>query len=178
MKFISKIWGDCMNKIFQEENNQYQIDFSNALWASDQAHNALNDLGLKDVDWIVETNDGIIFVEYKNANIPNAVNPNAFETKIQTDKHYLDIAHKFYDCLSFVLLHEKKITNMKYLYIMERTIDDSTLRRMLKTKIAAKLPFSLQSNFGVKLIDEFDVLSIAEWNEKFSEFPLQIVATI
>lgn len=38
---------------------------------------------LKDVDFIVEKKDKILFVEYKNSNIPNASNPEAFEEKIK-----------------------------------------------------------------------------------------------
>ena len=42
-----------------------------------------NKMKLNDVDFITEYNDNIIFLEYKNANIKNAVNPNEFVEKIK-----------------------------------------------------------------------------------------------
>ena len=42
-----------------------------------------------------------------------------------------------------------------------------------------QLPFQLQTSLSdkVKLIESFDVLSIAEWNEKYGEYPINKVET-
>jgi hypothetical protein len=160
------------NQIFIEENNQYKIDFSKALWASDDIHNVYNRLGICDVDWVAETEEFTILVEYKNANIPNAINPEAFETKIRTDGHYKNIAQKFYDSLLYLLLNDKPVKELRYVYILERNIDDSVLRRSVRNKIKSKLPFNIQENYQTKVINRFDVLSIKEWNEAYSDYPI------
>lgn len=75
-----------MSRIFTEENGLYQIDCSKAAWATDELnyqYHAANCM-LSDVDWVVETNKRLYLVEYKNANIPGAVNPGAFS--LQSDK--------------------------------------------------------------------------------------------
>ena len=57
-----------MSKVFVEENKVYQLDCSKALWATDAVHEVYraNKLGLKDVDFIIEQDEDIILVEYKN----------------------------------------------------------------------------------------------------------------
>ena len=46
-------------------------------------------------------------------------------------------------------------------------------------RIAQELPFSLQANMntGVKLLEDMDVLSIAEWNKHhiYSKYPIILV---
>lgn len=56
---------------------------------------------LNDVDFITEYNNNIIFLEYKNANIKDVINPNAFVDKIKKDpeKFYKNIAKQYYDSL-------------------------------------------------------------------------------
>lgn len=45
-----------MEKIFVEENGVYQIEYSNAVWATDQIHDVYHDSGvqLKDSDFLIE----------------------------------------------------------------------------------------------------------------------------
>ena len=59
-----------MSQIYQDENRQYQFDFSSALWATDHLHGiySQNKVGiLSDVDFIAETEDSVLLIEYKNA---------------------------------------------------------------------------------------------------------------
>ena len=64
-----------MNKVFVEENGVYQIDCTKALWATDAVHEIYraNKVGLKDIDFIIEQEDNILLLEYKNAAIGRAV---------------------------------------------------------------------------------------------------------
>ena len=64
-----------MSKVFVEENKVYQLDCSEALWATDAVHEVYraNKLGLKDVDFIIEQDEDIILVEYKNGKISQAL---------------------------------------------------------------------------------------------------------
>lgn len=166
-------------KIYREENNVYQIDCSKALWSTDELNDIFHNTGvsiLSDVDFIFETEEDIIFVEYKNANISGAVNPDAF--KPSEDKSVNKIAYKFYDSLIYILAcgHKKPL---KYVYILEYQKGDSTTRKFIRNRISEKLPFRLQKVEGIKkeLISSFDVLSIEEWNNSnlYSNFPISLV---
>lgn len=97
------------DKIFEEENHIYQIDFSAALWATDQLHTVFqtNTVSLlSDVDFVAETEDEVLLVEYKNANISNASNPGAFRPRDQ--KLVQKIAFKYYD--SWIYLRISRFT--------------------------------------------------------------------
>ncbi len=167
-----------MDRIFTEENGYYKIDCSKAVWATnelnEQYHTA--DCPLSDVDWIMETREKIYLVEYKNANIPGAHNPEAFTPA--SDKMILKVAQKYYDSLHYLSLLGKNKPK-EYLYILEYPNGDSVSRRMIRNRLKSKLPFTLQMNIGSgkKLIEKVDVLSIAEWNEDihYGEFPIQRV---
>lgn len=162
-------------QIFIEENKHYQIDFSSALWATDKMHTIYAQLPLKDVDWLVETKEGMLLVEYKNSNIHNAQNPEAFDKKIQTDKHYIDMAHKFYDSLLFIIINNKSLINMKFVYILESEKSDSTTHNHIRNKISKHLPLKLQEKDPNKILSSFEVLSIQQWNEAYPNFILSPV---
>lgn len=167
-------------KIHKEESNVYQIDFSNAIWSTNELHDIFHNSGvsiLSDVDFIAETDEEIIFVEYKNSKISGAVNPDAF--KPSEDKYINKIAYKFYDSLIYILACGYKKSH-KYIYILEYPKGDSTTRRLIRNKIAAKLPFRLQSDNYIKnqLISDFKVLSIDEWNNdpSYNKFPISLIS--
>ena len=101
-----------MNKVFTEENGCYKIDCSKAIWATDSLNHQYHSANclLSDVDWIMETNQKIYLVEYKNANISGAKKPEAF---IPTnDKTINKVVRKFYDSL-----HYKEKLNLKNMCI-------------------------------------------------------------
>lgn len=165
-----------MSGIFKEENNFYQIDLSLAEWSTDEIHDTFHrsKTELSDVDFVAETHSDIILIEYKNANIPGAANPNAF---IPTDdKAISTIARKYYDsCLYLDAIEKTKPRT--YIYILEYPLGDSVTRKAIRNKIQSKLPFVLQTQPQIKkqLIKEFQVLSIAEWNADptYGKFPLK-----
>jgi hypothetical protein len=143
-----------------------------------ELHEKYKRIPLKDVDFIVENNDKILFVEYKNSNIPNASNPKAFEEKIKTDDHYVEIARKFYDSIIYIMACEKN-KPIEYIYILECQKADSVIRKSITAKIKKKLPFDLQQeneDIKRKLIACFCVVSIDEWNQKFPEFQINPVS--
>ena len=77
---------------YAEENGIYSINCTEAVWSTDQIHAYYQDaehkygeIGfLKDTDFVIESNTTIYFVEYKNANIPGAANPEAFRPESGT----------------------------------------------------------------------------------------------
>lgn len=170
------IWGNsAMEKIFKEENGNFMIDCSSALWATDKLHEQYQaaQCSLSDVDWILETDGKIVLVEYKNANVAGAQNPEAFKPK--EEKVIDKVVKKFYDSLHYLILLGKTKPK-EYVYILEHPNGDSVSRKMIRNRMKSKLPFLLQENVGEgrKLIEKLDVLSIDEWNanERYCEFPI------
>ncbi len=164
-----------MEKIFKEENGNFMIDCSSALWATDKLHEQYQaaQCSLSDVDWILETDGKIVLVEYKNANVAGAQNPEAFKPK--EEKVIDKVVKKFYDSLHYLILLGKTKPK-EYVYILEHPNGDSVSRKMIRNRMKSKLPFLLQENVGEgrKLIEKLDVLSIDEWNanERYCEFPI------
>lgn len=158
--------------VFIEENKKYKISFNGALWATDQLNLIYKKVGnfLSDVDFIAETDEELILIEYKNANIKDAVLPDSF--KPDSDKMTNKIARKFYDSLVYVN-SLKKDKPISYNYILDYPKGDTFTRKLIRNRISNKLFFSIN---GVKLITEFNVISIEEWNSgKYSIFPLTCI---
>lgn len=70
-----------------------------------------------------------------------------------------------------------KTKRRHYVWVLEYPHGSSVTRKMLRNKIMKQLPFQLQTSLSdkVKLIESFDVLSIAEWNEKYGEYRISRV---
>lgn len=170
-----------MSQIYQDENHQFQFDFSSALWATDKLHDiySKNKVGiLSDVDFVVETEDSILLIEYKNADIPGAVHPEVFNPVDQ--KRENKIAFKFYDSWIY-LSATQKYKPVKYIYILEYPNDDTVTRKRIRNRIADLLPFKLQKlpEIKMEMIHDFEVLSISEWNAhtQYRAFPISPVGT-
>lgn len=164
-----------MKRIFIEENKEYQIDFTKAIWAMDSLNSIYHQakIQLSDVDFIAETEEELIFIEYKNASIKNASNPNAFQP--QADKAIQKVVRKYYDSLFYIMgLRKAREKRKYYVYILEYPKGDGVTRRAIRNKLQSSLPFLLQQQNQdmERLIDEVMVLSIDEWNERFVQFPL------
>lgn len=169
-----------MNKVFVEENGVYQIDCTKALWATDAVyeiyHNNKVSL-LKDIDFIVEEDRNIILMEYKNGNNPKAIAHGNYYNPNNADS-IKKIAEKYFDTLHYLNLMGKDKPR-HYVWVLEYPNGSSVTRKMLRNKIMKLLPFQLQTSLSdkVKLIESFDVLSIAEWNENYTQYPINKVET-
>ena len=169
-----------MTKVFIEENGLYCIDCSQAKWATDQMHHEYHHAGvhLSDVDFLIEDMDSLFMVEYKNANIKGAANPDTYDPN--QEKNYKKLVKKFYDSLHYLnLLH--KVKPVQYICVVEYPASDSVTRRRLRNRLKKDLPFQLQENIGKgrKLIEAVDVVSLAEWNENeiYGKYPISLVKT-
>ena len=164
-----------MNKRFVEENGVYQIDCSKSIWATDEMNETYHNAGvqLKDSDFLIENASSLFVVEYKNANVTNAANPDAF--KPEGDKMINKVVQKFYDSLHYLYLRDNQ-KPVQYIYILEYPKGDIITRKRLRNKMKQRLPFALQENMGTnrKLIQKVDVVSIEEWNsnEEYGEYPI------
>ena len=164
-----------MNKIFVEENGIYQIDLSAAANAVGDLHEKYKSIAhiLTDVDFIAETESEIFLIEYKNTDIENARDSTVFKEKIKNGTFYDSILKKYYGSAFYVLACriEKPIN---FICIIESTFLDSPMRKRMLASIKKRLPYELQDipEITAKLINDFKVLSIHEWNEQYSIFPL------
>ena len=163
-----------MSKILVEENNLYELDCTAALWATDQIHEEYHraKTNLKDADFLIETEEQMLLVEYKNSNVPNAANPGAFDP----EKKANDVVQKFYDSLHYLYLLGKS-KPVCYIWVLESEKSDLTIRKRLRNRLYKALPFLLQEYIGdgKKLIEGVDVVSIAEWNadQRYGRYPLR-----
>lgn len=165
------------DRIYVNENRKFQFDFTAAKWATDQLNKKYQkiDFVLSDLDFIAETDKEILLIEYKNADVENAANPGAFVQKLKDDKHYKSMAMKFYGGLIYLHTSGKR-KPCRYIYILECAAAGSTERLRIRAKIGSKLPFELQkeSEFKQRMIENFEILSIEEWNSDpvYGQFPI------
>ena len=165
-----------VSQIFSDENHSCEIDFSSAFWATDQLYDIFHNAGLTiwhDVDFVAETNDELLLVEYKNSNLSKAVN--AFNP---LEEEKLDnVARKYYESSYYLqAVRQVEQKKKKFVYILEHKNGDSVMRKMVRKRLSARLPFRLQNQLALpgKWIESLEVLSVAEWNEKYAQFPLKL----
>ncbi len=176
-----------MPGVLIEEKGKYGIDCRNAIWETDEIHTLYHACGLPeilcDADFAIETEDKILLIEYKNANIPEARAHAAVETEydpFQTNK-FNKIVSKFYDSLHYLRLMGKE-KPVHYIFVLEYPKGDSASRKLLRNRLKKRLPFQLQKQFGtgIRLIDSVSVLNIAEWNldMNYGRYPILPVSEL
>ncbi|ERK29732.1 hypothetical protein [Clostridium intestinale] len=169
-----------MEKIFQDENKNYSFDFTDAEEVLEPHNISQKTTMLADVDFVLDTKDKIIFLEYKNASTKNANNPSAFKEKIlgkdNKAKFYENISKKFYSSLFIIWACNKndEEKDIEYLLLIEHPEIDGKIRRILRNKIAKQLPFKLLAEKEVKrkILSEFKVINIEEWHSIYPEFKI------
>lgn len=165
------------NKILLDENKQYKFDFTSTKYAL-ELHELATYLMVNDVDFITETDDEVLFIEYKNADIKNAANPDVILQKINTDKFMNNISKKYYDSL---LLFWGKGYNevekeIKYIFILQHPKIDLRVRKQLRNKVRDKLPMKREDREVIKgYLSEFEIYNIEEWNKRFKNIEVSPV---
>lgn len=176
-----------MPNVLIEEKRNYGIDCRNAVWASDEIHAIYHSCGLPDIlcdaDFVVETEDAILLIEYKNANTPEARAHATATTEydpFQSEK-FNKIVSKYYDSLHYLRLMGKE-KPIHYIFVLEYPKGDSVSRKMLRNRLKKRLPFRLQEHFdtGIRLIDSVSVLNISEWNAdvNYGQYPIIPIAQL
>lgn len=151
------------------------------MWVTDEVHGIYRQAkisALSDVDFIIETEEKLILVEYKNGKIKEAIEHvsgfNIADNNVR-DKLLNKIPRKYFDTLHYLFL-KGKTKPKHYVYILEYPNDDSSMRKYLRNKFKKLLPFRLQEmlSANLKLIESVEVLSIDEWNRnsEYGVFPL------
>ncbi|MCD5413618.1 MAG: hypothetical protein LR001_01245 [Clostridiales bacterium] len=161
--------------IFIEENKNYKINCNKAINLI-ELNSFYSELGglLCDVDVVLELEDEVVFMEYKNSMIDGAKYPDTFDSKITSEEHYRKIARKYYDSIIYLnAIDELRKKFFRYYYVLESALADPIIRKRLAGKIKKKLPFEIQKKLprlSTNLIDDFKVLSIKEWNDLHKDF--------
>jgi len=163
-------------RVYQDENHKYQFDFSAALWATGELHEKYKTVGnrLYDVDFLVETKKEIFLIEYKNANIPGAAKPEAFDPMEQG--RLKKIAFKYHDSWIYLKAVGKDSKPLTYVYILEYPHGDTVTRKGIRNKLKELFPIGLHSLSEVSplKVQAIEVLSIDEWNrhKQYGSFPI------
>ena len=170
-----------MPDVLIEEKGNYGIDCRNAVWASDEIHDAYHACGLPDI--LCDADFSILLVEYKNSNVPEARAHATEDTEYDPfqSKKFNKIVSKYYDSLHYLRLLGKE-KPIHYVFVLEYPKGDSAARRLLRNRLKDRLPFGLQDRVGtgIKLIESVNVVNISEWNENaiYGQFPIKPVAQL
>jgi len=129
------------------------------------------------VDFVVELEEAILFVEVKDPSNPNAkpTQQRKFLNKVQDGTLSNDFVSKFMD--SFIYRWAENKTSKPIHYISLVTLDEELLST-LSDEIIAKLP---PMNHEVprwkrKLVNNVQVFNIDTWNTCFPKWPVRRVA--
>lgn len=173
--------------IFTEEHGHYFFDCRNAVWATDDIHRSYHACGLSevlcDVDFVIETADQMLLVEYKNASVPEALLHATPENRFDPFRKscFLKLVRKFYDSLHYLrLLGRDKPVH--YVLVLEYPGGNAASRKLLRNRLKKALPFALQQKKslfagGKELLSSVSVVDIEEWNHDpfFGEYPIKPV---
>ena len=138
-----------MGKVFTDENQSWQFDFSKAIWATNQLHEnykTVKDSILHDVDFIAEDHQTMLLVECKNANFKGANAPKSFRP-VRPDS-VIAVARKYYDSIHFIRgIGKGKGKKFIYVYVVESHTGGITERKGIRNRLKDRLPFKLQKCF-------------------------------
>lgn len=169
-------------KILLDENNQYKFDFSNCKYVW-KINNLASKFKLKDVDFITEIDDEILFIEYKNSNIPNAKKPEAMYQKIKNEpqKFYESISKKYYDSLLILwsCRGNEQDKLISYIFLVEDKLIDKGMRKRLYKKIVKQLPFNLEDDsIKREIISRFEVCNLKEWELYYPNIKISSITNL
>lgn len=165
-------------KILWDENKKMRFDFSNAIDVFEPHKLAsMYSEYLSDVDFVVEDKEKLICLEYKNANIKDANNSEAFQKKIVEEPFWKKLAKKFYGTMFLVWASNKNKTDkpVQYVLLIEANPElDHALKKRLVAKMLVHLPFAYQTINDIQrnVIDEFFLINLEEWNERYPQYPI------
>lgn len=158
---------------YRDENGKYEFDFSQCeVWEYHQL--AQKTTILSDVDFVINSEDEVIFLEYKNASIDGVANPSSFLCKLKTEEFYVRAAKKFYGSLflHWACRENEKDRPIVYTLLIEHPEIDGKIRKKLREKISKQLPIRFKDEPRIKrnVLNKFEVLNIDEWHQAYPLF--------
>ena len=148
-----------MQNILVEENGYYYIDCSKAIWSTDEINSVYKKakLHLNDVDFVIETEDILILVEYKNANIiceswllvPELKKLLPEDSNIVKFQNQFIISKVDYDSPAFMdWIYSSR--DIEYLNLPENTTLQKNLKKYLLSGKKFGWGYGIYSNFKIK----------------------------
>jgi len=169
-----------MSGKYKDESKAYEINLEAATWSMGEAlQDKFKAAGsfLNAVDWIVEIDNALLLIEFKNYSRPETIiehqDSNQGAKRKFRDKLYENVLRKYYFSSYYLFAcGQRKVVN--YVLVVETPNLDSVIGKRAQASIQRRLPFDLQNNAEITgvLIDFFKVLSISDWNELYPMFPL------
>ena len=156
-----------MSHIYTEEHNEFQIDLRSAKWSIGNLNEIFRAVGsiLNDVDWVAETEDAMLFVEFKNWLKGHIID--------DMEKFYQNIARKFYGT-AYYLMALGKTKPVSYALVIASPPSDNIINKRAQASIMKRLPYKLQENPDVTMImiSQFKIYGIDDWNNDYPQYPL------
>lgn len=172
-----------MKKLFEDENHTTVFDFSAAKEVFEPHTLAsYHSEYISDVDFVLESEDELLFMEYKNGNTKVVNNPQAFVDKVKSGSLANVLIKKFYGTLLLVMITDRNPMKkpVRYICVIEAGdgIDDVMMKK-LRNKVYAGLPFEYQSMQEIKVpvLDGFDLINLARWNNVYTQYPIKVKET-
>lgn len=169
---------DKNNRILWDENRKIKFDFSNALnvFEPHELANLYSEY-LSDVDFVVEGEEELTCLEYKNSNIKNVDNPEAFSRKIAGEEFWRSMTKKFFGTMFLVWACDKnrKDKSVRYILLIESNPGlDESLKKRFTMRMMSQLPFKYNTRKEIrrKVIDEFCLMDLKEWKVKYPQYPI------
>lgn len=142
-----------------------------------ELHDVTNRLHLSDVDFIVETEQDRLFIEYKNSNvIKEHENINTFNSKVSSGELQKKLIRKYWDSLIVMQAIQSDTKNNIYEVIIESDIIDKAVRKRLKKRLFDSMVRRIEE-YGIedKLIKNVMVFNTETWKKSHPEFVLDIL---
>lgn len=168
-----------MDKIYQDENNNFQFDFRNAeeVIVLDKLTHCIPELQYN-VDFII-INEDIIFLEFKNSRValPDGEEKFQHELTRERDRFCKNIAKKFVSSLFWLWACKKNEEERKVVYylLLESSFMDAGMRKRFRNKISKQLPHGYGQDGRVKreILSEFQVVNLEEWKRMFPQYIIE-----
>jgi hypothetical protein len=177
MRFLIRTWGirNMSENIYKDENNKYKFDFSDCKVFEYHSLSQKTTI-LSDVDFVINSKNEIIFLEYKNAAVKGVVNPDEILRKLKTEEFYRKVAKKFYSSLflHWACRENENDLPINYILLVEHPEIDGRLRKILREKIFKQLPINLKDNESIKrnIMNQFNVYNFVEWHKNYPQFKI------
>lgn len=165
-----------MDKIYQDENNNFQFDFRNAeeVIVLDKLTLCIPELQ-HNVDFILVDRE-IVFLEFKDSKVASPDGEEKFQRKLTqgSDRFSKNMAKKFISSLFWLWACKKNDDDRKIVdcLLIESNFFDTGLRKRFRNKISRQLPHGYKEDGRVKreILSEFKVVSLEEWKREFPQY--------
>lgn len=127
------------------------------------------------VDFIVEYDEGYLFIEVKDPDIPTAKNPAAFVEKLRSGKLVQSLAGKFRDTLFFRSAQGKNDRKVHYLVLLSMKSLDDALLLTKQDELRKAIPIS-HADWAKDCAASCSILNFETWKEKFGEQSLRRIS--